>query len=229
MRIQWGSPPAKSVSSITSDVGVPIRQPGRWTSAFLAALAGMILLSIPVDVSIAYSILFPNDAGGSIKKEAIPWAGMLVSFGLSILAHELLHALLHPDFGRSDSTILFIGLKKLQFGVYYEGLIPRTRWILMRLFPMFVLIILPLGVFLLAYNQMTYALETYLITVMLTNSLGSGGDLVAVIIVLLQVPAAGALNFYQGRAYWKPADNQPARPPADAIKTGESSANGERS
>jgi hypothetical protein len=205
LRIQWGSPPARPVSAIETDAGVRIRQPGKWTSAILASLAGIILLSIPVTVSIVYSALVPEgDTGGSFQKEAIPWAGILVFLVLSILAHELLHALLHPDCGRSDSTVLFMGWKKLQFGVYYEGLFPRTRWVAMRLLPFFILTLLPLGVFLLLYNQMTYALETYLIIVMLANSLGSGGDLVAVVIVLLQVPASGALNFHRGRAYWRP-------------------------
>jgi hypothetical protein len=78
----------------------------------------------------------------------------------------------------------------------------------MRLLPFLALTILPLAVFLIVYNQMTYALEIYLIIVMLTNGLGSGGDLVAVIIVLLQVPASGALNFYRGRAYWLPAEGR---------------------
>lgn len=209
MRIRFGSPPIHPPAAIEADAGVPIRQPGRWKSAILASLAGMILLSIPVAVSIAYSVLFPEgEAGGSFRKEALPWAGMLISFVLSILAHELLHALLHPDFGRSDSTVLFIGWKKLQFGVYYEGRFPRVRWIVMRLLPFLALTILPLAVFLIVYNRITYALETYLIIVMLTNGLGSGGDLVAVIIVLLQVPASGALNFYRGRAYWLPAEGR---------------------
>jgi hypothetical protein len=205
LRIQWGSPPARPVSAIETDAGVRIRQPGKRTSAILALLAGIILLSVPVAVSIAHSVLVPEgDAGGSFHKETIPWAGILVFLVLSILAHELLHALLHPDYGRSDSTGLFMGWRKLQFGVYYEGLFPRTRWVAMRLLPFIILTLLPLGVFFLLYSQMTYALETYLIIVMLANSLGSGGDLVAVIIVLLQVPASGVLNFYRGRAYWKP-------------------------
>ncbi|MGD0173596.1 MAG: DUF3267 domain-containing protein [Anaerolineales bacterium] len=209
MRIQFGSPPIHPPAAIEADAGLPIRQPGRWKSAILSSLAGMILLSIPVTASIAYSVLFPEgDAGGSFRKEALPWAGMLISFALSIFAHELLHALLHPDFGRSDSTMLFIGWKKLQFGVYYEGRFPRMRWIFMRLLPFLALTILPLAVFLIVYTQMTYALETYLIIVMLTNGLGSGGDLVAAIIVLLQVPVSGALNFYQGRAYWLPAEGR---------------------
>jgi hypothetical protein len=52
---------------------------------------------------------------------------------------------------------------------------------------------------------MTFMLETYLIILILTNSLGSGGDLVAAAIVLRQVPPGGALHFHRGRAYWEPA------------------------
>jgi hypothetical protein len=114
LHIQFGIPSIHLPAAMVADAGVPIRQPGRWKSAILASLAGMILLSIPVTASIAYSVQFPeSDAGGSFPKEALPWVGMLLSLALCILAHELQHALLHPDFGRSDSTVLFIGSKKL--------------------------------------------------------------------------------------------------------------------
>jgi hypothetical protein len=67
-----------------------------------------------------------------------------------------------------------------------------------------VLTILPQIVFLLMYPRLTYAVETYLIILILTNSLGSGGDLVAAFIILRQVPPGGSLNFHRGRAYWLP-------------------------
>jgi hypothetical protein len=214
MRILFGNPPVRPGAGAAEDAGIRIRQPGPWTSAILAALAGFILLTAAVAVSIAYSILVPeSEAGGTIPKQAIPWVGMLISFILCIPAHELLHAVLYPDHGLSDSTLLFVGWKKLQFGVYFEGRIPRARWILMRLFPLLVLTILPLGVYLLAYRQLNFAWESYLMIVLLTNSLGSGGDLVAAIIVWLQVPAAGVLNFYRGRAYW----SEPRSPVAAAL------------
>jgi hypothetical protein len=127
---------------------------------------------------------------------------MFFVFLMGILAHEFLHAVLHPDSGRSDSTILFVDWRKVQFGVYFEGRIPRGRWIVMRLLPLLVLTVLPWIVFYLMYPWMTFTLETYLIILILTNSLGSGGDLVAVAIVLRQVPAGGVLNFHRGRAYW---------------------------
>jgi len=207
MRIQFGPPQANTSPGIEPDAGQPIRQPGRWTSAILATLAGMVLLSVPVAVSIAYSVLFSDpEAESAFQKTAIPWAGILIFIILCIIAHKILHALLHPGFGFTDSTVLFLGWKKLRFGVYYEGLIPRARWIAMRLIPLLVLTLLPLAAILIFFGRLTYAWETYLIILILTNSLGSGGDLIAVAIVLRQVPAKGVLNFHRGRAYWLPAD-----------------------
>jgi hypothetical protein len=205
LRIQWGSPRENPRTVEGPEVGRPVRQPGRWTSLILAWLAGIILLAILILIPLLFSVLHgiqksTVSAGG----EAVPWIGILLSFLLCIIAHEFLHASWHPDFGLSDSTLLFIGLRKLQFGVYYEGVFSRTRWLMMRLFPTFALTVLPLIAWLFFYDGLSYAWQSYLMILLITNSLGSGGDLVAALIVLLQVPASGTLHFYRGRAYWKP-------------------------
>ena len=229
MRIQWGSPPAPPAPVEEAQNGRPIRQPGKWPSAILSSLAGLVLLTIPAVGLMVYSFLHervnefigtPDDAG--------MWIALFLAFFLCIPVHELLHAALYPDFGRSDSTMLFVDFRKFQFGVYYEGTISRARWLAMRLFPILGLTILPLIVWMAAIGGLTRASETFLMVLVITNSLGSGGDLVAALLVLLQVPSSGLLNFYRGKAYWKPAEHQAARPPA-AIKTGESSAKGDRS
>ena len=49
---------------------------------------------------------------------------------------------------------------------------------------------------------------------MLVNALGSGGDAVAAVIVLRQVPALAALCFHNGRAYWRPAKQLAEAEPA---------------
>jgi hypothetical protein len=206
LRIHLGNPPAATPPEDGTDAGRPIRQPGRWAGAILAMLAGMILVAVPLSLFIIHSVIFPEGyPEATIDKPPIPWAGIVIMLLLSILAHELLHAVLHPDFGLSDTTVFFLNLMKLQFGVYFEGRIPRGRWIAMRLLPMVVLTFLPVLAYFLAFHWMTFVLETYLIIVILANSLGSGGDLVAVLIVLRQVPPGGVLNFHRGRAYWLPA------------------------
>jgi hypothetical protein len=121
---------------------------------------------------------------------------------LTVVAHELLHSLLHPGFGFTDSAVLFLGWKKLQFGVYYEGRISHTRWIAMRLLPLFVLMVFPLVCFVIVFLRASSIWDTYPVAMILTNSLGSGGDLAAVLIVLRQVLPEGILNFHRGRAYW---------------------------
>jgi hypothetical protein len=206
VRILWGSPPVKPISATPSDAGISIRQPGKWTGAILAMLAGILLLAVPAVVLFVFSLLHPGLQSASAgKMDAGAWIAVLLGFFLCIAAHEFLHAVWYPDSGRSDSTVLFLGLRKLQFGVYYEGCVSRTRWLVMRLFPILGLTILPLVFWLIAYGGLTNAEEAFLMVLVITNSLGSGADLAAALIVLVQVPPAGTLNFYRGRAYWLPA------------------------
>jgi hypothetical protein len=206
MRIQFGGPPRRPADPENPDAGRPIRQPGRWASAILAGLGGLVLLLVSTAATIAAVSLLSNlKVTGFSYKEFTPSAGILIIILLTIIAHELVHALLHPGFGFTDSTVLFLGLKNLLFGVYYEGRFPRTRWIAMRLFPLFVLTVLPLAVFLVFFFHASSVWDTYLLIIILTNSVGSGGDLAAVLIVMRQVPPDGVLNFHHGKAYWLPA------------------------
>ncbi|MBN2083605.1 MAG: DUF3267 domain-containing protein [Anaerolineales bacterium] len=205
MRILFNNPPPSAAPAAGVNPGRPIRQPGRWASAILASMSGLVLLFIPVGLSIVHSYLFrEGESNPPADDHIIPWVGMAVILILSILAHEWMHTLLYPDGGRSDSTILILNWKKLQFGAYYEGRIPRGRWIAMRLLPLLILTAVPQAALMLFYGGISFAVETYLIILILTNSLGSGGDLVAVGIVLRQVPPGGILNFHRGRAYWLP-------------------------
>jgi hypothetical protein len=207
MRILFTSLPPSADPVAGANPGRPIRQPGRWTSTILAALAGFVILAIAVAISAVHSHFFPSgdpDPSYTMSNRVIPWAGMLLFFILGIIAHELLHTMIHPDGGRSDSTTLIINWKRLQFGAYYEGRIRRGRWIAMRLLPMIAITGMALvGMFLL-WERMTFAIESCFWILILTNSLGSGGDLAAVLIVLRQVPPDGFLNFHRGRAYWLP-------------------------
>jgi hypothetical protein len=207
MRLLFNRLPPSAEPAAGENPGRAIRQPGRWASALLAALAGLFILAGVIAASSARSYFLPvadPDPSYAMANRVIPWAGMLLVFILGVLAHELLHTTQYPDGGRSDSTTLIINWMRLQFGAYYEGRIPRARWIAMRLLPLVAITGLSLlGLFLL-WERMTFTIESYFWILILTNSLGSGGDLAAVLIVLRQVPLDGFLNFHRGRAYWLP-------------------------
>jgi hypothetical protein len=129
---------------------------------------------------------------------------MLLALLLFIPLHELLHAIWHPQLGLSPRTVLVIWLKRLRFGVYYEGCMTRRRWLSMRLAPLLVLSVLPAGLLALFHLfPVSFALETFLQVLILVNGIGSGGDVVAVIWVLRQVPSGSQICFYGGKAYWR--------------------------
>jgi hypothetical protein len=125
---------------------------------------------------------------------------------LFIPLHELLHAVWHPQLGLSCRTVLVIWPRKLRFGVYFKGCMTRRRWLVMRLAPLVVLSVIPAVLLTLFYGYpVSYALEVFLQVLLLVNGIGSGGDIVAVIWVLRQVPSESQICFYGGKAYWRPA------------------------
>jgi hypothetical protein len=207
MRILFNGPPPAADAAADVDPGRPIRQPGRWAGAILAGSAGFVLFSVSAAAIIAaVNVLLNLHVIGFTYVEFSLTAGIPIVIALTVVAHELAHALLHPGFGLTDSSILFLDWRRLQFGVYYEGPIPRARWIAMRLFPMVLWTVLPSLFLLVVLFRTPSVWGTYLIVMILANSLGSGGDLAAVLIVLCQVPPTGVLNFFRGKAYWLRAE-----------------------
>ena len=81
----------------------------------------------------------------------------------------------------------------MQLGVYYEGFMTRKRWLAMRLAPLLGLTVLPTLALLFAHPYgMSFFWQQFLVLLILVNSLGSGADLVASVIVARQVPRATA-------------------------------------
>ena len=173
---------------------------------WLAALAGLVLL-IGLCLALSLWSFAVGDRGGyaTAGESATSWRAVLVVLVVYIPLHELLHLLGHPGWGRSGHSVVVLWPKRLRFGVYYEGCMSRRRWLVMRLAPMIVLSVLPAG--LLALMKLwphNVELEIGLQVLMLVNALGSGGDLIAALLVLGQVSPKGRLCFRAGRAYWRP-------------------------
>jgi hypothetical protein len=85
----------------------------------------------------------------------------------------------------------------------------------MRTAPLVCLSVVPAGLLtLFQYVPTSFALDVFLQVLMLVNGIGSGGDLLAVIWVLLQVPARARVCFHSGKAYWRfvLSSNEATRP-----------------
>ena len=184
-----------------------IRSPAGRLGYGLAALVGLVLLGGLCSVLSLWSFAVGDRGGYATGGEsATSWRAVLLVLVVYIPLHELLHLLGQPGWGRSNQSVVVLWPARLRFGVYYEGCMSRRRWLAMRLAPVIALSALPAGLLaLIKLWPQNVELEIGLQVLMLVNALGSGGDVVAALLVLRQVPPTGQLCFRAGRAYWRPA------------------------
>jgi hypothetical protein len=151
----------------------------------------------------AVSLFAARDGAGGVGVETpAPWGAVILALLTFVPVHELVHALLHPGWGLSPRTVIIIWPVGLRFGVYYEGCMTRKRWLVMRMAPLVCLSVIPVGFLtMFKYVAASFALEIFLQVLMLVNGIGSGGDVLAAIWVLLRVPTKAQMCFRGGRAY----------------------------
>jgi len=76
--------------------------------------------------------------------------------------------------------------------------------LVMRLSPLLGLTVLPTFVLLAIYpDVLSFFWQQFAVLVVIVNSLGAGGDLVASMIVVRQVPRGGEVGTWNGRACWR--------------------------
>jgi hypothetical protein len=179
-----------------------IAQPKPAVALGISILAGLALPFLPFLLLSLQAWLLPR--AQAPQTETIPWWTLFPVLFVSVVMHELLHLLLHPGGGLSPQSLVLLWPRKLQLGVYYEGFMPRTRWLAMRLAPLVGLTAVPTLVLLVAYPyEISFFWRQFAVMVILVNSLGAGGDLVASVLVARQVPRDGEVGNWNGRACWR--------------------------
>jgi hypothetical protein len=205
MRIHIGSLPPIDNPQNPQPGWLPVHGPSSRLAYWGAAFTGFALFLLLFAGIITASSLGPSN--GPLPPEAdftTNWAAILLTLLLSVLIHELLHLTFYPDHGLSDASLLVIWPRRLHIGAYYEGSMTRQRWLVMRLAPFVILSVLP-ALFLTATPSLvlSFTLETCLSILLLVNSLGSGGDVLAAAWVAIHLPRGAVLHFQGGRAYWQ--------------------------
>jgi hypothetical protein len=163
-------------------------------AVFLVAIWGILFFVVlPVDVS-------PLQMLGS----GIVIIGWIPIILLLIPVHELLHALVHPQWGRSSNTIIGVWLTKGVIYAHYEGEMSRNRFMLVALTPYLFLGLLPLGLLALP-GAALWSTSAVLIlgVVSLLGSVLACGDIVAVGLLLFQIPNAAVVRNKGWHTYWK--------------------------
>jgi hypothetical protein len=110
-------------------------------------------------------------------------------------AHEALHLVMHP---RTGDSIVGFWPARLLFYTHYRNQLPCRRFRAMLLTPLVVLSLLPLAV-----CALTATASVFLAAASVCNVLFASGDLLAVGLLLAQVPATATLRNKGCRVYWK--------------------------
>ena len=207
MRIHLGNIPATSKIDPETEGLHSIRGPSTSISMLIAGMTGFLLLICPLMVlcQVLSYFAIPSPETPPIARHPTPWEAVVVVLLFYIPLHELLHLVWHPHQGFSKQSILILWPAKLRFGVYYDGDMSRTRWLVMRIAPFVVLSLAPAS-FLALFQNIPFNnyTRTGLEVLMVVNGVGSGGDVIAMGLVLFQVPRSALMCFRGGRAYWRP-------------------------
>jgi hypothetical protein len=181
----------------------PILKVGYW----LAAAIGLTFVcGLWVMLGMWSSVVGERGGIANAGDSANPWIVTIIVLVLFIPLHELVHLISQPQWGASSRSVVVFWPARLRFGVYYEGCMSRRRWLGMRMAPFAILTLLPVCVLaLLQFVPQIVDLEIGLFILMVVNTLGSGGDVIAALAVMTQVPRSAQLCFQDGRAYWRSA------------------------
>lgn len=206
MKVHIGNKPHQP-EALANPVGLHrIHSPSSRRGYLSAGLVGVFMLFFLLAVLIGVSIFFDLMGIGetAVDNTTTPWGVIIFALLIFIPLHEFLHMIWYPKFGFSAQTTLIIWPQKLRFGVYYAGCISRRRWLWMRIAPLLVLSFIPTCLLILLYIvPIPYSYNAFLQLLMLANTIGSGGDVVAILFVMRQVPRSTDICFHEGKAYWR--------------------------
>jgi hypothetical protein len=178
----------------------PIREPGVRVFQLLAVPVGLGMGAL---VGLCWHRM---GVAASLHSEGLYAVLLLVLlplfFPTLIVAHEFLHAAVHPRLGRSPATIIGAWPRRFLFYAHYSGPLTRDRFLTVLAMPFLIITVLPLAVA--ATGLLPPALRTAAAWFSTWNALFACGDCFGIALILAQVPGAAIVQNQSWRTYWKP-------------------------
>lgn len=170
----------------------------------------MQFFAIPLGFAVAAAIgycWYRTGVFSSLKFEGRYSFGFLISLLLSfpglIIVHEILHAAVHPGFGRSSATTVGIWPRRLLFYAHYSGPLTRNRFLAVLAMPFFVITVLPLAMAAAGTLAPGFAMAAGWFSIW--NAFFACGDYFGFALVLAQVPSGSIVQNRGWRTCWKRA------------------------
>ena len=161
-----------------------------------AGLTQVLLLPISLGAGIAVLVLWLLCA--PFKLPALDVPGLAAGFAALVPLHEFTHAASYPSSSVLSRLTIAVWPSRLLFCASYDGEVSRARHIFILAMPLLAISFGPVAL------CAVFGIESpHLALISLLNALASGGDLLAIILVLTQVPPGAVIRQLDWRTVWK--------------------------
>lgn len=173
----------------------PLRAAPPWLGNLLSLPIGIVAAAILAGLWVLLTPL--RELPWREMLPALPLPSFLLSFAGIVVVHEGIHALVHPEAGRSPHSILGFW-PSVGFYASYDGEMSRNRLVAILLMPFLVISLAPLLV-----SAVTQGSCRWAAFISVFNAFLACADLLDAGLVLSQIPGARTVRFHGWRIYWK--------------------------
>lgn len=192
MRFKLGAIP-KSDDFVPDESWKPLREPSPSITQLIVLPLGGVCFVLFVVLWLRLTDLNTEQ----LNSDAFVFTGLLLFIPLTAV-HELIHALFHPQYGKSDRSIIGFWPAPLMFYAHYNGKLTHNRFLTILAMPMIVLTILQLLVALMTghANGDVEGVSTW-------NSLFACVDMFGISLLCFQMPHNAICHNQDWKTYWR--------------------------
>ena len=156
------------------------------------------LLATPVSILLGIGALLIVVIFSQVSIERFSLIVLVAIYFGTLIVHESIHALLHPDGALTDKTIIGFWPSHLIFYAHYDDPRPRENFLLGSIAPFIVLTIIPLMI--LSFSDLD-AWE--LAAVAILNAIFSCIDVISFVTILIAIPKKSFVRNKGWYTYWR--------------------------
>jgi hypothetical protein len=165
-----------------------------------------LALSIPIGASLCVAVLVLWSIATSWTGFAVDEWTMLGAFAVVATTHEVVHVAAFPRSPGRRCISFACSASCLELRAGYDGVMPRNRLLWVLGAPLFSISVLPVGA-----SAALGSAPGFIVVLTLLNALASSGDLLAIVLVLAQVPECGLMRVENAGLLWRPRPSAPPR------------------
>ncbi len=190
MKLKFGPIPIDEMFFPEENGWNKCREPKAWVVIWF--------ISVPIAVLLFLIFAVWIKMATDIKFLGISVPGFILIYFILIIIHELIHAILQPDRGVSDKTVLGFWLANMVFYAHYEGERTKENFLLGSLGPFVALSVAPA----LVASYVNIDVWWYG-TVIILNSLFCSIDVFSFLTVYFMIPSGSILRNKGWYTYWR--------------------------